>query len=96
MTENHQRTYDLRFNTQENTINPGDRVYCKRLQPKTSKMQARCHGPFHVLAKSADSFTLINLFNNKVSVVHASYVISPRVENIREPIFPHQRCYEDK
>ena len=37
MTENHQRTYDLRFNTQENTINPGDRVYCKRLQPKQAK-----------------------------------------------------------
>ena len=95
MTENHKRTYNLRFNTQETTIREGDRVYCKCLQPRTSKMQERYQGPYRVLAKSADSFTLLNLFD-KVSKVHASYVISPRLEPIRDPIFPRQQCYEDK
>ena len=95
-TENHQKTYDIRFKTGESTIQVGDRVYCKRLQPKTSKMQSKYIGPFRVLEKSVDSFKLLNLFNDKISEVHASYVISPKVESIREPIFPHPQCYENE
>ena len=50
-------------------------VYCKRLQPKSQKLQSRYIGSFRVIKLLPDAVEVKSLYNNKIYVVHLSHVV---------------------
>ena len=99
-SETNRQTYNIRFSTRESGLKKGDRVFVKRFQPN-SKLESKFVGPFRIIEKHADTVTVKNLYDSKVSKVHLSHVIlvpESEIENVSNnkvipPIYPDNPCH---
>ena len=78
--EIYRKEFNDRNKARDNIIKVGDRVYVKRKQVRSNKLQSLFTGPFRVMEIMKGSARLLNLRNNKEYIYHQSLMAKTGVE----------------
>ena len=68
------REFNVRFKTKTQDIPVGSRVYIRRLQPSSGKLNTKFVGPYRVLRDQSNKVLVRSLVTDKEYTVHKSYV----------------------